>query len=104
MVQGESVTDSNGKPVRDHVCVAAIATSIKCLEQMSWRGLRSSQTSKAGLSNRSMSLKAYLTAKQAFFLYILPATHGLIEMNGSFFTLCSCWAGLGGTSTTVLGH
>lgn len=39
MVQGESVTDSNGKPVRDHVCVATIATSIKCLEQMSWMGV-----------------------------------------------------------------
>lgn len=28
-----------------------------------------------------MSLKAYLTAKQAFFVYILQAPHGLIEMN-----------------------
>lgn len=50
MVQSRNIICGGGKPVRDHVLVAALL--LGGAEQMGGGGLGSSQACKAGLNNR----------------------------------------------------
>lgn len=63
---GKSITDSNGKPVKDHVCVAAIVASTGWLEHISLTGQISFEASAVSVSKRAVTLKSYLSLRIYF--------------------------------------